>query len=653
MIKKLLNTIKSPSDLRRLTMEQLEELAEEIRHLLKVSVSRNGGHLASNLGVVELTIALHYVFDFSRDRLVWDVGHQCYVHKVLTGRALQFARLRQLGGVSGFPNPQESEYDQFAVGHAGTAIATAVGLALGAQKQKTEEKVVALVGDASIVNGLSFEGLNNTSLVNRQLLIILNDNSMAIDKTEGAFAQYLTRVRVSRHYEELQLRTKRMLKKLPYGDAIHDALDRIKGGIKTTLLGRQKFEQLGIPIYGPVDGHDIGSLIKLFTLLKEVDHPLVFHVHTEKGRGFAPAREDPRAFHSTKPFVVDGETASFSDSTDRSFTAAFSHTLADLMESDPRIMTLTAAMPGGTGLAELRGAFPDRVIDVGIAESAAVDIAAGLARCGLKPIVVIYSTFIQRAFDQIFQEVALQNLPVVFCLDRAGLVGGDGATHHGFCDIALLRPLPNMVMMAPMDQPELTEALKFSLQLNQPSVIRYPRDLVPPPNEMPFNYRTAPFQQGQAVWLRQGTDAVIVAYGRVAHDSYIAAETLATEGFNVGVISARFAKPLDKKLLRDILSPENPMPILTIEDHALIGGFGSAIIEFAQEHNLDARNIVRLGIPDRFIEHNTRMDQLADLDISPQRIAHLIREKLRPGNSDPKNQTGDNFYHNRRKNLKK
>ncbi|MFC1782532.1 1-deoxy-D-xylulose-5-phosphate synthase, partial [Planctomycetota bacterium] len=432
MENQLLTNIKSPADLKQLKIEQLPELAQEIRQLIMSTVSKNGGHLASNLGVVELTIALHYVFDFARDRLTWDVGHQCYVHKILTGRARRFETLRKGDGISGFPSPDESKYDQFFVGHGGTSITTALGLALGAQISQTDEKVVAVVGDASIVNGVSFEGLNNTSLLNRQMLIILNDNSMAIDTTQGAFANYLARLRLSRPYEDLHRRTKLMVRRLPYfGQALHEGLHRLKDGIKGTLQSRQIFEQLGIPYFGPIDGHDIPALIKMLETFKIVNHPVLLHVQTEKGRGFGPAHKDPCAFHSPKPFKVNGETAQFTAASEKSFTAAFAQALTNLMSDEPKVIALTAAMPDGTGLAKVREKFPDRVIDVGIAESAAVDIAAGLAKKGLRPVVAIYSTFLQRGFDQIFQEVALQNLPVIFCMDRAGLVGGDGAVHQG------------------------------------------------------------------------------------------------------------------------------------------------------------------------------------------------------------------------------
>ena len=635
MIGKLLQKIKTPADLRRLTVNQLGELAEEIRHLIKASVGRNGGHLASNLGVVELTIALHCVFDFDSDRLVWDVGHQSYVHKILTGRAEQFERLRQKDGVSGFPSPRESTYDQFYVGHAGTAIAGAVGLALGARLTNSEEKVVAVVGDASIVNGLSFEGLNNSTLVKRQMLIILNDNSMAIDKTQGAFAQYLTRVRVSRPYEDLQRRTELLVRHLPYfGDAIHDTIDRIKGGIKTTLLGRQKFQQLGIPFYGPIDGHDIPNMIKILTSLKHIDRPVILHVYTEKGRGFVPATQDPRTFHSTQPFTVDGETVSFPERVDRSFTATFTQTLSELMAADKRIVVLTAAMPDGTGLAPLRKSFPDRVIDVGIAESAAVDIAAGLARAGQRPIVAIYSTFMQRCFDQIFQEVALQNLPVVLCMDRAGLVGGDGATHHGFCDITTMRCLPNMTLMAPMDAKELAEALKFAVQSDLPCAIRYPRDHAEEMEKLAVDYHSPPFKLGRAEWVRKGRDAVVLAYGNAAYEAFLTAETLSEEGIDLGVISARFAKPLDEKLLHKLLADGHNMPIITLEENALAGGFGSAVLEFAQQNRLDTRKITRIGLPDRFIDADTRQGQLEQVGLTRRNLIEQVRQLLNKDNDE-------------------
>jgi len=626
---RLLPTIESPANLRYLSTEELNQLAAEIRQLIMTSVSRSGGHLASNLGVVELTIAMHFVFDFAHDRLVWDVGHQCYVHKILTGRAGKFSQLRQAGGISGFPDPRESRYDQFFVGHAGTAVATAVGLALGKQMQQRKEKIVAVVGDASIVNGLSFEGLNNTNLLNRQLLIILNDNFMAIDKTTGAFAQYLTRFRLSRPYEDLQRRTELLVNRLPYlGERIYETLDRIKGGIKTTLLGRQKFEQLGIPFFGPIDGHDIVSMIKIMTALRDFNRPVILHVHTDKGCGFIPASENPRAFHNPKPFTVNGDTASFESRPDKSFTAAFSDTLDKLMAADKRVMALTAAMPDGTGLAELKDKYPGRIIDVGIAEGAAVDIAAGLAKTGIRPIVAIYSTFLQRCFDQIFQEIALQNLPVIFAIDRAGLVGGDGVTHHGFCDVSLLRVLPNMVLMAPSDNEDLYQAFAFAVSCNGPCAIRYPRDVATPLSRRCGLSKPSPYELGRAVWMRKSSGIIILAYGSVVREAIIAAEQLAEDGIEVGVVNGRFAKPLDEQLIIQLLGSSDVKAIITVEDQTLIGGFGSAVLECIQRHQLDSNRVICLGIPDKFIDQDSRAGQLQTVGIDSQSIAKTVRKLL-------------------------
>ena len=627
---KLIGSIKSPQDLRSLDIAQLERLAGEIRELISSTVGKNGGHLASNLGVVELTIAMHYVFDFASDRLLWDVGHQCYVHKILTGRADKFAQLRQQDGLSGFPDPAESHYDQFVVGHAGTAVATAIGLALGAKLKQTDEKVVAVVGDASIVNGLSFEGLNNLSLLDRQLLIILNDNSMAIDKTQGTLARYLTGARLSGSYGDLHRRTKLLVKRLPYfGSTVQEAIHRLKGGLKTTLQGGMLFEQLGVPYFGPVDGHDMASLIELLKSLKNLENPILLHVQTEKGRGFAPAIADPCRFHSPQPFKLNGQTASFDKKPGKSFTAVFADTLGGLMDKDEKIVALTAAMADGTGLASLRDRFDERIIDVGIAESAAVDIAAGLAKRGLKPVVAIYSTFLQRCFDQIFQEVALQALPVIFCIDRAGLVGGDGAVHHGFCDISLLRVLPNIVLMAPMDAAEFDSAMKFAIRSGRPCAIRYPRDRVPETDRIIESAgHLEPFELGISALLRDGTDAVVLAYGTVAFDAILAAQSLADENIDTAVVSTRFAKPLDEKLLHKLLTPHCDTPIIIVEDHSLIGGFGSAVLEFAQKHSLDSSGIRQLGLPDRFIRHGSRSDQLASVGLDPAGIATAVRQAV-------------------------
>ncbi|MBN1344214.1 MAG: 1-deoxy-D-xylulose-5-phosphate synthase [Phycisphaerae bacterium] len=621
---KLLESIGCPTDFKRLPVNQLVSLAKEIRLRIIDVVGRNGGHLASNLGVVELTLALHYVFDFANDRLLWDVGHQCYTHKLLTGRQEGFERLRKRRGVSGFPNIHESEYDQFTVGHAGTAIATAMGLAMGEAVRKTDRRVVALVGDASIVNGLSFEGMNMAGGLNRQLLVVLNDNSMSIAPTQGAMAEYLAKFRTSELYEEVKRKVGRVLPRLPVvGQGMFDALDAIKEGFKATVSPHQIFDALGFVYVGPTDGHDIPHLIDLLATLKDVQRPVLLHVHTEKGRGCTYATADPTRFHSTKPFKVEGDHVSIASSGGKSFTRAFSDAICALAEDNPRLFAVTAAMPDGTGLVEFAKRFPDRFLDCGIAESGAVAMAGGLAKAGLTPIVAIYSTFLQRSYDQIAQEVSLQQLPVVFCLDRAGLVGSDGSVHHGSYDIGFLRSLPNMVLMAPADEPEMLEALRLAVSLEQATAIRYPRDVVPDP----LAETTPPFVLGRSRRLRDGNDATLIAYGSTVATALDAAEQLAGSGIQVGVVNARFAKPLDRQMLTSVLNQGHP--VLTVEDHMREGGFGSAVLETAQEMGLPTAQLTRLGLPqDRFIEHGSRAEQLAETGLNLAGLVAAVRGAL-------------------------
>jgi 1-deoxy-D-xylulose-5-phosphate synthase len=619
----LLSNIASPADLKRLSLSDLERLAGEIRTRIIDVVCKNGGHLASNLGVVELTLALHRVFDFSRDRLLWDVGHQCYVHKLVTGRNARFDTLRQSGGVSGFPNRSESDYDLFNVGHAGTAIATAVGLARGDQVLGENRRAVALVGDASIVNGVAFEGLNQAGTLRRQFLAVLNDNSMGIARTQGGLATYLARFRVSGLYEEVKHKVESVLQRVPVvGKSMQDMLAHLKEGIKAGVSPHQIFEQLGFVYVGPVDGHDLKHLLDILELLKDVQHPVLLHVHTEKGRGCEWASKDPCAYHSPGKLDVNGDTISPVKSERKSWTSAFADAVMRLMADDPRVHALTAAMPDGTGLAKVRQVFADRVHDCGIAESCTVDIAAGMARAGLRPLVCIYSTFLQRAFDQVFQEVVLQGLPVGFCLDRAGLVGGDGAVHHGYLDIAYLRGFQNLVLMAPADELELEQALRLGLKLDWPWAVRYPRDMVP------IELGSAPpFYLGQARVMRDGSDATILAYGATVTAACAAAEQLATARLSVGVVNARFAKPLDEDMLTTAITRGGP--VITVEEHSLAGGFGSAVLETANRLGLPTDNVIRLGLAtERFYEHGSRSSQLAAAGLDADSIAATVRRAV-------------------------
>ncbi len=623
MMKRILETIQSPADLRSLSFAELAQLAQEIRERIIEVVCRCGGHLASNLGVVELTLALHRVFDFARDRLLWDVGHQCYVHKLITGRNARFDTLRQAGGISGFPSTAESPYDLFDVGHAGTAIPTAVGLARGDAALGRETRVVALVGDASIVNGVAFEGLNQAGLLKRQFLVVLNDNSMGIARTQGALATYLARFRVSSLYEEVKHRVASLLPRVPLvGQGVYDALEHFKEGIKATVAPDQIFEQLGFLYVGPVDGHDLPHLVEILELLKDVAQPVLLHVHTEKGRGCAWAAHDPCAFHSPGRLKIEGNSVQEETSERKSWTSAFADAVIRLMQEDARVFALTAAMPDGTGLAKVRRVLPDRVLDCGIAESSTVDIAAGMAKAGLRPLACIYSTFLQRAFDQVFQEAVLQRLPVGFCIDRAGLVGGDGAVHHGYLDIAYLRGFQGMVLMAPADEAELEQALRLGLKLDGPWAVRYPRDSVP----LPLG-AGEPFYLGRARVLRPGRDATILAYGAPVATALEAAHRLATEGLDIGVVNARFAKPIDEDMVTTAIT--RGTPVITVEDHSLAGGFGSAVLETANRLGLPTDGIIRLGLAvEKFYKHGSRSGQLAEAGIDAVGIAATVRRAV-------------------------
>ncbi len=643
----LLERINGPADLKELSTTQLKALAGEVRQLILDSVSKTGGHLASNLGVVELTLALHRAFDFQHDALLWDVGHQSYAHKIITGRKDQFVRLRQAGGLSGFPNPAESPYDRFAVGHAGTSIPTAIGMALGEQvkraarrqapegadeatKEADEEqrKVVAVVGDASIVNGVSFEGLNNLGLVKRQLLIILNDNSMAIDATVGAMAKYFSKIRLSHTYEDLRKTTSSILEHMPViGRSMDEALERFKKSIRMVLTASQMFESMNIPYFGPVDGHDIESLIQLFEALRHLEHPAILHIHTQKGKGFEPADAKPSKYHSTGPFKINGNCVEPRPASDkRTYTSVFGEHLTQLAEEDERIVAITSAMCDGTGLMEFRKRFVDRFYDVGIAESAAVDIAAGLAKTGLRPVVCIYSTFLQRAFDQVFQEVALQDLPVVFCVDRAGFVGSDGPTHHGLMDVGYMRMMPNMVVTAPSNDLEMRLALEFAFASDKPVVIRYPKDGVPPEDYVRAACKS-PFVLGRSLQVRKTKEAAIhiVGFGCMLAEALKAAEMMAQRGISADVYNGRFAAPVDEKITGLC---NGQAPVIIAEDHGGACGFGSAVLEAAVATGRSLTAVRILGAPRRFMSHDTRAQQLTDAKVNADSIVATAEEML-------------------------
>jgi 1-deoxy-D-xylulose-5-phosphate synthase len=632
----ILDDLKGPEDLRRLPVERLDDLAQEIREAICEQVSRSGGHLAPNLGVVELTIALHYVFDFSRDRLLFDVGHQCYTHKLLTGRADLLRRLRTRDGMAGFPEPRESAYDLFSVGHAGTAVSTAVGMARGdaitgegydPKSNRDGRRVVSLVGDASVVNGLAMEGLNNAGTLKRQFLVVLNDNGMSISKPQGAVAQYFDRLRLSHLYADFKKGANRLLRHVPGGSLLQEAYHKAGEATKAMIAEGAWFEHFGLVTVGPIDGHDLPTLIEFLAEAREFDRPMVLHVKTVKGKGFEFAEGDATTFHSPKPFKVDGCRVELKRG-GRSFTSAFADALDDLMERDEEVVAATAAMPDGTGVKKVLDRFPGRSWDTGICEGHAMDMMAGLAKSGLKPFFAVYSTFLQRAFDQAFQESALQGLPVRLCLDRAGLVGGDGAVHQGFCDVALLRTLPGAAITAAIDEPSLRAALEFMRTYEAGlSSVRYPRDTV---SDQFATTGCPEFKLGKARCLTpeldhtcsERPDVAVLAFGTPAITALDAAGSLRDE-YRVAIWDARFAKPIDAMLVRSLL--EARVPIVTAEDHALTGGFGAAVLEAAAEHGLDASIVHRVGLPDAWVYQASRAEQLAEVGLDRQGLVRAIR----------------------------
>lgn len=620
---KLLAAIGSPEDLRKLPLKDLNKLAGEMREALCRLAGTRTAHFASNLGVVELTLALHTTFDFTRDRLIWDTGHQIYPHKMVTGRYDEFPTIRTRGGLMGYPNPVESEFDLFLTGHAGCSVSTALGLKAADDLLRTDEgrHAVAVIGDGAFSSGIVFEAMNNTSGLKKKLLVILNDNKMSICPRVGGLAEYLDRLRTARLYTGLKHEVQRLVSSLPLvGDSVERFLSQLKGAIKAGLLGGTLFEEMGFHYMGPVDGHNIASLQKYLARAKETKGPVLLHLVTEKGHGFQPAVEDPVTFHTPAPFRREnGSVVSLKKTAAKSYTEVARDAILAQMRRDRRVTVITAAMCQGNMLEPVRDAFPDRLFDVGICESHAVAFAAGLAKAGIRPIVDIYSTFMQRSHDQIFQEVSLQNLPVLLMLDRAGIVGPDGPTHHGAFDIAYLRPFPNLAIMAPGDADDLTAMLDFALGHDGPTVIRYPKAAA-----VNLAREFAPVELGTAEIVRAGADGTIIACGALLPACLCAAEELRGEGLEVGVINARFIKPLDTAtILRAVR--ETPV-VLTVEEGCLMGGFGSAVLEAACDAGLDTRGVRRLGIPDRYIEHGERGELLADLNLDVPGIVRTFLE---------------------------
>jgi 1-deoxy-D-xylulose-5-phosphate synthase len=621
---RLLDTIDSPQDLKSLSMLQLQQLAHEIRQTILSVVSEKGGHLGASLGAVEITLALHYVFNAPQDLIVWDVGHQAYGHKLLTGRRRIFDTLRQEAGMSGFPCREESEFDTFGVGHASTAIGAALGMAAARDLQGEKHKVVAVVGDGAMTGGVAFEAINNLGHQGRDLLVVLNDNEMSISKNVGGISKYLTRITTTDVYNKFEAELWDLLGRLPAGDKARVLASRLKEGMKNIVAPGMLFEELGLRYFGPFNGHDLPLMVEVLRHVAHVRGPVLVHAVTVKGKGYSFAEAQRETFHGLGSFDKVTGAIKPAQPGPPQWTRVFGETLVELGARDPRVVAITAAMPSGTGTQLFAERFPERFFDVGIAEQAGVLLACGLASRGLRPVAAIYSTFLQRAFDQVVHDAALQKLPVVFAVDRAGLVGEDGPTHHGLFDIAYFRIVPNMVLMAPADEDELRHMLYTALRWEQgPIALRYPRG-----NALGVP-RAAAFLEipiGRGTVVRAGEDVALVGYGSAVAWCAAAAEMLATDGVHATVVNARFAKPLDEDLLLRVVRTHRH--VLLVEEHARMGGFGAAVLELCEERGELKGNLHRLGIPDAFVAHATRARQLEMAGLTPAGIAQRVRTWL-------------------------
>jgi 1-deoxy-D-xylulose-5-phosphate synthase len=623
----ILGKVNSPADLKGLSEAERKALGEEMRAEIIDTVSRTGGHLASNLGAVELTIALHTVFDSPKDKIVWDVSHQSYAHKLLTGRREAFSSLRQGGGLSGFTRRDESEHDAFGAGHASTSISAALGLAKARDLRGGDEHVVAVIGDGAMTGGLALEGLNNAEQLATNVIVVLNDNTMSISENVGGMALHLSKLRMAPLYKKVETRAKEMVEKMPAGKALSRTAVGLSHGV-TRLLGSKAgavFEEMGFTYLGPIDGHSTEVLIDVLDSAKKLSGPLLIHVVTQKGKGYEFAESNARMFHGISGFdVSDGIIERANGNT--SYTKVFSETLVEIARDDERVVAITAAMPDGTGLAKFAETYPKRFFDVGIAEEHAVTFAAGLAAGGLRPVVALYSTFLQRAYDQILHDVCLQNLPVVFAVDRAGLVGEDGPTHHGIFDLSYLRHVPGLVVAAPKDTMELRNLLATALLHDGPMAIRYPRGGGPCPYEA---CETEILSIGQGERLLEGDDIAIIAVGSTVYPAMEAAGQLRQQGLRAEVINARFVKPLDENLILSVFA--KGVPVVVVEDNTIVGGFGSAVLELASKNGYALSSVKMLGAPDSFVEHDS-LDSLREkLGLSASRIAQAARELVGAG----------------------
>jgi len=614
----ILERINVPADVKQLSRSELDRLAEEIREQLIAVCSRNGGHLAPNLGVVELTLALHRVLDLPADKLVWDVSHQTYVHKLLTGRRDRFSTLRKGGGLSGFAMRSESEYDPFGAGHASTGVSSALGMATARDLSNQHHAVVAVLGDGALTGGLAYEALNNAGQLKTNFIVILNDNEMSIAPNVGSIASYLSILRSKPLFNAAREATKDVLDHIPFGSTARKALSSAEVGAIRFIAPSEKaaviFEELGFRYMGPLDGHNIDVLTDALLTARGIEGPVLLHIRTVKGKGYAPAESDSRTFHGGGPFEAKDGTFPKKPDARPTFSEVFGDAMNVVAERDPKIIGITAAMPDGTKLSKFAKRFPERYFDVGIAEAHAVCFAAGAASAGLKPVCAIYSTFLQRAYDQVVHDVVVQELPVVFCMDRAGFAGDDGPTHMGMYDVAYLRTLPHMTIMAPRDEDELLPMLEHALSLNAPVAIRYPKGNTSGTRQEPH----APIVHGRAEVLRRGSGTAVLALGNTVETALDAYDLLPPEGPLPTIVNARFAKPLDEQLLIELATDHERF--LTLEEHSLAGGFGSAVVEFASDHGLGI-SIERIGVPNVLVQHDSQPKQRAQFGLQAESLA--------------------------------
>ena len=620
---KLLETIDEPQRLGELSLPELEQLAAELRTYIIQTVAQTGGHLAPSLGTVELTLALYSVFKLPRDKVIWDVGHQAYAHKILTGRREAFTALRRYGGITGFPCRTESPYDAFGVGHASTSISAALGMAIARDLDDRGEHVIAVIGDGAMTGGEAFEALNHAGQLGKRLIVILNDNGMSIDTNVGAMSEYLSRLRVMPQYNKAKKDLEGFFRSIPHiGDTVLKTAEYIKDGVKSVLVPGGIFAEMGFTYVGPLDGHNLRLLREVFSEIRMMDGPVLVHVHTKKGRGYLPAEIEPDKFHGVGTFDVISGQVKKDEGAPPTYTEVFGQTLVKLAAENPNITAITAAMPGGTGLKVFAEKFPNRYFDVGIAEEHAVTLAAGMAAAGKRPVAAIYSTFAQRAYDQLLHDVCLQNLPVTLCLDRAGLVGDDGPTHHGVFDLSYLRMMPNMTVMAPKDENELRRMLITALSLDGPAALRYPRGTAA---GVPLTDDVQPLPLGKGEILREGGDVCFLAVGSMTANALQAAELLAADGIAAEGVNMRFVKPLDRELLLEAAG--HAKLLVTVEENVLAGGFGSAVLECLADAGRTVP-LLRLGIPDRFVPQGDRSLLWEECGLLPYQMAARVRERL-------------------------